>query len=67
MSENYFKILEKGKNVRTFLLRRGTKMSKNETRKLRNVRKCFGECQKMSENVLENVLENVRKCILSSQ
>ena len=58
MSENYFKILEVGKNVRTFLLRRGTKISENETRKrikvrnfLENVRKCRKMFWKMSENV----------------
>ena len=55
MSENYFKILEVGKNVRTFLLRRDTKMSENETRKRINVRKCLGKCQKMFWKMSENV------------
>ena len=41
MSENYFKILDVGKNVGKFFLRRSTQMSENEPKSV-----------KMSENFL---------------
>ena len=42
MSENHFKILEAGKNVRKTLLSRSEKMPENGSKKLKNARKCFG-------------------------
>ena len=45
--ENYFKILEEGKNVGKFLFRRNVKMSENV---LANVQKC----RKMDQNVFWN-------------
>ena len=49
MSENHFKILEVGKNVRKFIFRRNRKMSVNEFVKMKNVSKAT-KISKMSEN-----------------
>ena len=41
MSENYFQILEVGKNVGKFLFRRSVKMSENDLVKVQKCRKMY--------------------------
>ena len=45
MSENYFNILEVGKNVRKFLSRRSEKVTENYLAKVKNVRKRIKKCK----------------------
>ena len=54
MSENYFQILEMGKNVGKFIFRRSVKMSENESTEVQ-------KCLKMDEKISE------LKCIVTSR